>query len=442
MYVISSLFATVLFATVLKLCCTSGIIFIKAKSSDHICPVEPCLTLPEFVSQHQVESNTVLKFLPGRYVLPFNTSKHISIVDVVNVTLTGVTDQQRSVIHCMSEFSIIAENVQNLTISKLYFSGCGALTPKGIITADDDSTLPRSVTLFLFRISNLSILDVHVHGSKGAGMFAVNAFDFILNQTSFVGNVPNCYFMFIDESSPPDKLHATSYITNSEFAYGISYSRGYGGGLSLLFLQTSHTVYVNIIDVALYNNTGTFWGNFLVSIAKWSCTCTMVQAEKVRSSNSLNHTGQLFTVEGVSYNHVQPIQRNHSVHFEYTVHVVDSYFDTGTGTTAVDIGSVYQENQNLKVKFTNISLLCHQQDDIYIGMYVTDVLSIELERIKVICNASMFSSVVFKHNMGIHTANERICKFPKARYSNIIRDQEIIFLIHIYCSSKTLCKIA
>ena len=49
----------------------------------------------------------------------------ISIRDVVNVTLTGVSDQQNSVIHCVSEFSIIAINVQNLMISKLSFIGCG-----------------------------------------------------------------------------------------------------------------------------------------------------------------------------------------------------------------------------------------------------------------------------------------------------------------------------
>jgi len=46
-------------------------------------------------------------------------------MDVVNITLTGVSDQQNSVIHCMSESSIIAINVQNLMISKLSFIGCG-----------------------------------------------------------------------------------------------------------------------------------------------------------------------------------------------------------------------------------------------------------------------------------------------------------------------------
>ena len=199
--------------------------------------------------------------------------------------------------------------------------------------------------------------------------------------------------MFMDESDPPDKPHVTGYITKSDFANGRSNSSNYGGGLSLLFIQMSHTVNVKIIDVALYNNTGTFWGNFLVSIAKLSCKCTMVQAEKVRSSNHLRHIGQLFTVEGISYNPVRPPQGNHSVQFEYTVHIVDSCFDRGTGTTAVDIGSVYQESQNLRVKFTNVSILCHQKDEIYIGMYVSNVLSIELERIKVICNANTSASI-------------------------------------------------
>jgi len=100
-------------AVCLLLCClcyTYETIFIKTNSSsDHQCPAEPCLTLQEFVSyNHHVESNTVLEFLPGNHMLLFATKTNISIMDVVNITLTGVSDQQNSVIHCMSESSIIA----------------------------------------------------------------------------------------------------------------------------------------------------------------------------------------------------------------------------------------------------------------------------------------------------------------------------------------------
>ena len=95
MYIISSLFATVLFATVLKCSCTSETIFIKTNnSSDHECPAEPCLTLQEFVAYHGiVKSNTVLKFQPGKHVLTFAISRYIYIINVFNVTLTGVSDR-------------------------------------------------------------------------------------------------------------------------------------------------------------------------------------------------------------------------------------------------------------------------------------------------------------------------------------------------------------
>ena len=121
MYATSSLFATVLFTIVLNFC-TSETIFIKTNSSNSQCPAEPCLTLQEFLSyHHRVESNTVLKFLPGNYVILFATKTSISVMDVDNVTLTGVSDHRSSVINCTSEFSVIAINVQNLMISNLSF---------------------------------------------------------------------------------------------------------------------------------------------------------------------------------------------------------------------------------------------------------------------------------------------------------------------------------
>ena len=255
MYVTSSLFASVLFATVLKLSCTSETIFIKTNnSSDHQCPAEPCLTLQEFVSnRYHVKSNTTLKFLPGKHMILSTTNKFLRVGYVVNVTLTG---HKTSIIHCASEFSIFARNVKNLKISKLTFSGCGAL----MFTIG-----PRSITLILRSLVNATILDTHVYNSKGAGMFAINAFDLTLNRTSFFGNLPNCIVMFVDETNPPLKLHATSHIANSKFVRGRFDSRHYGGGLTLKFIQTSFTVYVNIVNVELYNNTGKYYGNFLMT---------------------------------------------------------------------------------------------------------------------------------------------------------------------------------
>ena len=284
------------------------------------------------------------------------TNKFLRVGYVVNVTLTG---HKTSIIHCVSEFSIFARNVKNLKISKLTFSGCGAL----MFTIG-----PRSITLILRSLVTATILDTHVYNSKGAGMFAINAFDLTLNRTSFLGNLPNCIVTFVDETNPPSKLHATSYIANSKFVRGRFDSRHYGGGLTLQFIQTLFTVYVNIVNVELYNNTGKYYGNFLMTVGDWCCKYVMVAVEKVISNNGLRHTGTGFTVMDILDKSVTPYQGNHSLQFEYTVHVLDSYFYANMDNIAMQVFSV---TRNLRVKITNI--LLYNKLNAGFGMVFSDI---------------------------------------------------------------------
>ena len=380
MYIASSLFAAVLFATVLKSSCTSETIFIKTtNNSDYQCSAEPCLTLQEFVSHHYcVESNTVLKFLPGKHMLQFTTGRNISIRNVFNVTLTGVSGQQSSLIHCVSEFSVSVKNATNLTISNLSFSGCGGPLAKLVITKTKSTF--RSATLFLLFVSNMNIMNTHIHDSKGAGMLVVNGFGLTLNQTLFVGNIPNCVIMFLDGINTPVKQAVSSSIVDSEFTFGRLNSQLYAGGLSLIFTQTSYTVYVNITNTAFHNNTGIWHSNFLTIIDKLSCRYTMVRAEKLKSSNDW-HIGPGFSVEEHTYNSVIPHQRNHRQQYEYTVHILDSSFVAGTGTTAVDVRTLHQVSNNIRVKFTDISITCN--DSICFGMSISDIHSVVLERVNI-----------------------------------------------------------
>ena len=325
-------------------------------------------------------------------MLSFTTSTNIFIIDVLNVTLTGASDHQSSVIHCVSEFSIIAINVQNLNISNLGFSGCGTPIPQGII-AVDRSLVPRSTTLFLVRVSNVSIVHTHMHNSKGTGVLAINAFNLILHQTSFVGNKPNCIVGFDNESNPLDKLHAITYIADSQFAHGRSDNWYYGGGLSLILLHTSYRVHVNITNVALYNNVGTY-GNFLLMV-KGSYRHTVVQIEKLRSSNELGHSEAGFALMDVSNNSVSI---HHSFQSEYTVHVLKSYFYTSMDTMAIDIfGGHYR---NLKVRFTDITL--YNKRYAGFGMYISNVVSMVLERMNVTNMTSPI--VVVDSEITIHNA--------------------------------------
>ena len=378
MYITSSSFVTVLFATVLKLSYTSETILIKTNSSSNRqCPAEPCLTLQTFLSYyHHVESNTTLEFLPGNHVISFATSQNISVMDVENVTLTGVSGQQSSLIHCMSEFSVCVKNAQNVTISKLSFFGCGAAIVSVV------SPLPRVATLFLVHTLNVSILDVHVRGSKGAGMLVRNGFDLTLNRTSFVGNKPNCVILFKDGTNFPVRLHVSNYIDDSEFMFGRSNGMVYAGGLSLIFTQTSYAVYVNISNVALHNNTGRKWGSFSMTIEKWSCKYTMVQAEKIRCSNywygfweALSGFAVWETASDISVHHHQD---NRSLQFAYTLHILDSYFDTSLGITSVYV----KGSNNLRVKFTDVAIK-GKFDDGNVGLRISNMSLVTLKRMKV-----------------------------------------------------------
>ena len=405
MCITNSLFATVLFATVLNFC-TSETIFIKTNSSDHQCPAEPCLTLQEFVSHHHhVESNTVLKFLPGKHILQFTAGRNISIINVVNVTLTGVSGQQSSVIYCVSEFTVIAINVQNLTISKLNFSGCGAL-------AHDDEGLTgvgsSSVTLFLVNIVNVSILYTHVHDSNKVGMLAANVFDLILQKTSFIGNTPNCAIVFRDESNSSVKRLVSSYIADSEFGFGLASYKSlfYGGGLSLIFSQTSYTVYVNISNVTLYNNIGIAWYDFVMSVDELSFNYTTVHAEKIRISNGLRYTGlggcPGLSVHGISQSSIN-LNENNQLQFEYTVHIVDSYVQS-IGNIGVYVGQ-FRKSSNFRVKFTNLSIICsNDHEHVNTGLLIVNMLSMVLERVNF--SYSMFSSINVKNSkITIHSAS-------------------------------------
>jgi len=287
----------------------------------------------------------------------------------------------------MSEFSISVKNATNLTISNLSFSGCGGPLPKLEIT--DHESVFKPATLFLLFVSNTSVLNTHIHNSKGTGMLVVNGFDLTVNQTSFVGNVPNCIIMFLDRPNTPVKQTVSSYIASSEFAFGGF--NIYAGGLSLIFTQTSYTVYVNITNIALHNNTGLRHVNFFIGIDKLSCMYTMVRVEKVKSSSGFEHVGPGFSVEEYAYNSVISHQRKYSQQYGYTVHIFDSSFVAGILSTAVDVRTdqSHQLSNNMRVKFTDISIVGNEIGTCY-GMSISNLHSVVLERVNISYNEFFF----------------------------------------------------
>ena len=148
------------------------------------------------------------------------------------------------------------------------------------------------------------------------------------------------------------------------------------------FFQTPYTVYVNILNVALYNNTGIMHGNFVMTINEWSYKYTMVRAEKVRCINNLRPSELGFSVrELLSPKSVSPHQGNHSQQFEYTLHVLDSYFDASMDGTAVIIASAYKESSKLRVKFTDTTIFYSNPKEVFGSIFVVlNVSSVIMER--------------------------------------------------------------
>ena len=200
-------------------------------------------------------------------------------------------------------------------------------------------------------------------------MLIFNGFNLTLKKTSFVGNVPNCVIVFMNNPLVGLYNYVSSDIVDLQFAYGRSDSMFYGGGLSLAFLQTSYTVYVNVNNVTLCNNSG-MYSNFVMIIGEMSFEYTMVLVEKVRSSRGLWHTvaGSGFALLDISDNSVVRFhQKNHS---EYTVHIVDSFFEASNiGETAVRVHRL-QGSSHLQVKFTDIIIRNREGN----GMFISNML--------------------------------------------------------------------
>lgn len=288
----------------------------------------------------------------------------------------------------------------------MHFTGCGT-------TISIDSGENASVTLHFEAASNVSILNTRVHDSKGAGMVAVDAFVLILNQTSFVGNEPNCVVIY-DEDSLAKMLHASSYIANSEFANGRSEGYLYAGGLSLIFLQT-YTVHVNIVNVRLHNNIASYYqySNFYMLVTDQSCKYTIVQAVKIRSSNDLKCLKNLapdFSVQEMFIGAVD--NPHHNQQFEYTIHVSDSYLEVGMCTIAVEVVTD-QIGTNLRAKFTNVSI---EGNGAFAtsGLDISNIVSVVLEKVKVVGGKGepirvtnsiiTMQDILVEGNKGIHGA--------------------------------------
>ena len=273
------------------------------------CTVDVCLTLNEYAENADgyFTSDTTLRFLPGNHTL--DVGGFVEVRNVHNLSLIGEDSDRSGFIglpepvsriicsgsnQSSSGFAFI--NASILFIERLLFSNCGALTIKFEPEVEEQLHSifeiggGMRVALFFFDVESVKIENTTVQKSFGYGLLGLNAFQVSIRGSAFVENniltytAPECMsctsadghciggnalFVFQDYANGEctDTTHTLKIMGTTYFIYGVDVCEKYprrvhsGGGLGVLFGQSSYGVEVDIRNTYMSGNTGTEGGN-------------------------------------------------------------------------------------------------------------------------------------------------------------------------------------
>ena len=272
------------------------------------CTVDFCLTLNEYAdnAKRYFTSDTTLQFLPGNHIL--DIGGFVEVRNVHNLSLIGVDSYRPGVIGLLDSVSRIVcggsdqsssgfafINASTLCIERLLFSNCGTHTIK--FEPEINKQLHSifkigrgmRVALLFFNVESLIIVNTTVQESFGYGLLGLNVFQALLSGSVFIKNnihtyaAPECMsctsvdghciggnalFVFQDYAS--GECTSTTHmlkITSTDFIDGVNVCKKYshhvhsGGGLGVLFGQSSYGVEVDTLNSRMEGNTGTIGGN-------------------------------------------------------------------------------------------------------------------------------------------------------------------------------------
>ena len=162
-----------------------------APNSSTSYPNDHCIILTDLVlnSFQYFTSNTLITFLPGLYQTNITGNLTVLIKDVRNISIVGCNyinnDSLKSVIHCTRLLGFAFINVTTFKIAKLSFSFCGMHFPskftdekKFAYPLGIKTRLPVrkiiTVTLYFLQTVNVTISEVNICSSTGAGLVGIN----------------------------------------------------------------------------------------------------------------------------------------------------------------------------------------------------------------------------------------------------------------------------
>ena len=251
-------------------CAATAEQFYVVPSSSTSCPKEPCYTLTDLIqnSSQYFASDTVIILLAGNHQTNISKNLTVFIKDVRNISMIGydhTNSDSKSVIQCTGSLGFVFINVTTLKIARLKLISCGALFPSAF-TVEEKFVYPRDfrtkipltnnhkVTFYFLQTINVTISEVTISNSTGAGLLGINMLGLSnISQIVLNGNRPNCLMIFlnipsISQATAPTHLN----IEDSQVMFGkipSNFSSKWGAtGLGIMLAQTRYNVYNYILQ--------------------------------------------------------------------------------------------------------------------------------------------------------------------------------------------------
>ena len=393
-------------------------------SSNTGCPRDPCYTLTDVVQDPPLffTSNTVITFLPGYHQTKTNRKPSVLIKDVRNISMVGygpTNSDLKSVIQCTGSLGFAFVNVTALKIAKLMFSFCGAEFPSNFTVKERfvyphdklSTTQVSKVTLYFLQTINVTISEVVINSSTGAGLLGINMLGLsTISQTIFSRNKPNYLLIFLDIPTTLQIILPTVFnlvdlqITFESTQMQEHFRLQYATGLNIKLAQTTYKVriYINNVTNANTDIQNGRHSHLYITIENWMCHCSVIQAKQIATLNTAGSYDVLRILlhYGNSSLHTSTCQSEE----DYMVHISESHF-VGTRLWVESNQKYYCD---AKIKLQNITI----QNCTRLGaLYIKRMLSIELQDMRFIynhlrgvvasnSNITLYGSNFFTHNIG------------------------------------------
>ena len=359
--------------------------FYVVPSHNKSCPRDPCYTLTDVAqnSSRYFASNTVIIFLAGNHQTNITKGLSLLIKDVRNISMIGydhTNSDSKSVIQCTGPLGFAFINVTEVKIAKLKFSSCGAHFPRKFTV----TKIPNmSVTFYFLQTINVTISELAISNSTGAGLVGINMFGFSnISQTVFSGNRPNCLLLFLNIHPASEVISPNIFsIKNSQVMFGKlpNFSQTYNlwgtTGLNIMVTQTTYNVNIHIDNIKIYRNMNKKRrnGNLRFFIENWECQCSVIQAKNITSTNMIRREDKIQVhLESKAHGSLPTCNCTKPAEKEYTVSISDSYF-VGVGIRVyADINYIYCYT---RIKLQNITV----QNSTAFALHISGMKSIKIQ---------------------------------------------------------------